>query len=153
MKQIKLPVKDGEQLEKALQSIRAIPMPFMLTVQNLESIRSIQANALMWELLGQLEKRATWHGLKWQAEDWKDFFTAALRKEARYMPGYDGGVVLLGESTRKMGVEKFNQIIEFIYYFASESPDALFFDGFTEKPVPEQYKQYADEYHAKRKQV
>jgi hypothetical protein len=41
-------------------------------------------------MLGEVSQQVNWYDQKLSAEDWKDVFTASLRK-ARVVPGLDGG--------------------------------------------------------------
>ncbi len=54
-------------------------------------------------------------------EEWKDVFTAALKRESRIAMGIDGGGVMLGHSTSKMRKAEFSELIELIYSYGSES--------------------------------
>jgi hypothetical protein len=47
-------------------------------------------------------------------EDWKDCFTAAMRKYHRVAQGLDGGFVFLGMRTSKMNKEQMTELLEFI---------------------------------------
>jgi len=63
-------------------------------------------------------------------EDWKDVFTAALKRETRMAQGLDGGVVMLGMRTSRMRKDQLSELIELIYAYGSEwgvnwSTDAL----------------------------
>lgn len=53
-------------------------------------------------------------------EDWKHVFTAALRREQRIAVGLDGGLVFLGQSTRRMTKSEFSDLIEIIYCYGTE---------------------------------
>lgn len=53
-------------------------------------------------------------------DDWKDIFTAALRKHHRMAQGIDGGFVFLGMRTSKMTKEQMIELIELIYAFGAE---------------------------------
>lgn len=55
-----------------------------------------------------------------EPEDWKDVFTAALRKHHRVAQGIDGGFVFLGMRTSKMTKDQMIELIELIYAFGAE---------------------------------
>jgi hypothetical protein len=61
-----------------------------------------------------------WYGQKLSAEDWKDVFTASLRR-ARVVPGLDAGTyVPLGMRTSDMSKDEMSQLIELIMAFGAE---------------------------------
>jgi len=55
-----------------------------------------------------------------EPEDWKDVFTAALRKHHRIAEGIDGGFVFLGMRTSKMTKEQMIELIELMYAWGTE---------------------------------
>ena len=89
-----------------------------------ERRRSISQNAKMWPMLSDVAKQVQLciNGqMVWaQPEDWKDVFTAALRREQRMAQGIDGGLVVLGAHTSKMRKAEFADLIEIIYAFGAE---------------------------------
>lgn len=84
-----------------------------------EPTRTLDQNALMWPLLDDIAKQVEWYGNWLTAEEWKDVLTAALRKE-RVVPGINGGFVVLGQRTSKMGKREFSELVELIYAFGAE---------------------------------
>lgn len=52
--------------------------------------------------------------------DWKDIFTAALKKHNRVAQGLDGGFVFLGMRTHKMKKHEIIDLIEFMYAEGAE---------------------------------
>lgn len=86
--------------------------------------RSLEQNALMWELLGKLAKQKQWPvDGKLQyigADDWKEILTAGLKKSQRVAQGADGGFVMLGSRTSKMSKRDMSELVEFIYAFGGE---------------------------------
>lgn len=83
-----------------------------------DATRTLEQNALMWPLLGKLSAGVDWYGQKLTAEEWKDVLTASLKGQ-KAVPGIDGGFVVCGQSTRKMGKKEFSDLIEIIYAFAA----------------------------------
>jgi hypothetical protein len=55
--------------------------------------------------------------VKLDADSWKAIMTAGLAKSQRMAQGIEGGYVLLGESTRKMGKKKMAMLIDLIKMF------------------------------------
>jgi len=82
--------------------------------------RSQDQNALLWAMLTDVSKQVEWYGQKLTAEDWKDVFTASLRK-SRVIPGIEAGsFVVLGMRTSDMTKNEFSNLIELIHAFAAE---------------------------------
>jgi len=90
-----------------------------LVVKIGESTRNLEQNALLWKLLECFSEQRQWvvngEMVSLSSEDWKDLLTAAFRQETRMAQGLDGGVVMLGGRTSKMGKKEFSEFIEFIY--------------------------------------
>ena len=76
-------------------------------------------NRKMWPMLRDFAQQVPWqvNGVLTQLEpeDWKDIFTAALRKHHRVALGLDGGFVFLGMRTSKMTKEQMIELIELMY--------------------------------------
>lgn len=81
--------------------------------------RSLSQNSKLWPMLNDIQKQIDWYGHQLTSEDWKDVFTAALRRQ-RAVPGIDGGFVALGMRTSKMEKKAFSELIELIYAFGCE---------------------------------
>jgi hypothetical protein len=81
--------------------------------------RSLEQNALLWARLTDIAHQVEWYGQKLTPEDWKDVFTAALRK-ARVVPGIDGGFVPLGMRTSDMSKGEMADLLELIGAFGAE---------------------------------
>ena len=81
--------------------------------------RSVEQNALLWACLSEISRKVEWHGEKLTPEEWKDLFSAALKK-SRAVPGLDGGVVFLGQHTSTMNKQEFSDLIELIHAFAAQ---------------------------------
>lgn len=84
-----------------------------------EPTRTLEQNALLWPLLEDVAKQVEWYGSWLTTEEWKDVFTAALRKE-KVVPGISGGFVVVGQRTSKMGKREFSNLVELIYAFGAE---------------------------------
>lgn len=81
--------------------------------------RTLDQNSLLWPLLTDVSKQVNWYGQKLTEEEWKDVFTAALKKQ-KVVPGLDGGFVVCGARTSKMPKALFSELIELIYAFGAE---------------------------------
>ena len=95
-------------------------VPAGTTVEFRAPRRSLDQNALMWSLLGQISKQVDWYGQKLSSEDWKDVLTASLRR-TRVVPGIDAGTfVPLGMRTSQMSKSEISELLELIYAFGAE---------------------------------
>jgi hypothetical protein len=95
-------------------------VPVGTTVEFRAPRRSLDQNALMWSLLGQISKGVDWYGQKLTSEDWKDVLTASLR-HARVVPGIEAGsFVPLGMRTSQMTKEEVSELVELIYAFGAQ---------------------------------
>jgi hypothetical protein len=82
--------------------------------------RTLPQNDKLWACLSDVSQQVEWYGQKLNATDWKDMFTASLRK-ARVVPGIDpGSFVLLGLHTSTMDKEEMSNLIELIHAFGAE---------------------------------
>ncbi|MQY48235.1 hypothetical protein GAO09_19560 [Rhizobiales bacterium RZME27] len=82
--------------------------------------RSHEQSAKMHAMLGEVANQVVWYGTKLKVEDWKNMFTASLRK-AQVVPGIDPGTVVpLGIHTSTMTVDEMSNMIEAIYAFGAD---------------------------------
>ena len=83
--------------------------------------RSLDQNALLWSRLTEISQQVIWHGQRLSPADYKDMFTASLRK-ARVVPGIDpGSFVLLGLHTSDMSKDEMTALLDLIDAFAAEN--------------------------------
>jgi hypothetical protein len=103
---------------KALDWVRRAPSGTRIEFKT--SKRSTPQNDLMWAKLTEISGQVDWYGQKLSPEDWKDMFTASLRK-ARVVPGLDAGsFVPLGMRTSDMTKDEVSDLLELISAFAAE---------------------------------
>ena len=92
-----------------------------IIVRPVKSRRTLEQNAKLWAMLGDISRQVQWpvNGVMQHldAEDWKSLMTAAARQEVRMAAGIDGGVVMLGVSTKRMTVRELGDVIECMYAF------------------------------------
>lgn len=76
-------------------------------------------NDRMWPMLRDFAKQIQWQvngAFVYMDEyDWKDIFTAALKKHNRIAMGLDGGFVFLGMRTSKASKQEIIDLIEMMY--------------------------------------
>src|ERR1035437_2578141 len=66
-----------------------------------EPNRTLSQNSKLWPMLADVSKQVVWYGEKLTDDEWKDMFTAALKKE-KVVPGINGGFVVCGQHTSTM---------------------------------------------------
>ena len=89
-----------------------------------EPRRTLDQNSKLWPMLHDVASQVEWfvdgRMAKLEPEEWKDIFTAGLRKHQRVAAGIEGGFVILGARTSRMGKQEFSELIEIIYAFGAE---------------------------------
>lgn len=93
--------------------------PLVVKVTQKRATRTLEQSARMWAMLDEVAAQVEWHGQRLTAEEWKDCFTAALKRQ-KVVPGIDGGFVVLGTSTRSMTVAQMSELMELIAAFGAE---------------------------------
>lgn len=81
--------------------------------------RSLEANARMWAMLAEISEQVEWYGHRLTSEEWKDVFSAAM-KRTKVVPGLDGGFVVCGQSTSKMTRAEMSEMQELMEAFGAE---------------------------------
>lgn len=107
-----------EVRQRAIRWIMAAPHG--MRVEFREPKRSDEQNRKLWASLNEVSRQVEWYGTKLPPEDWKDMFTASLRK-ARVVPGIDAGTfVPLGMRTSDMTKKEMSELLELIMAFGAE---------------------------------
>lgn len=123
-----------------MKSFRLTPMTRQMAVQAVlsapdgyyfqppkEPTRSLDQNAKLHAMLGDIARQCKWMGNQLDADDWKRLLLDAWARQegghaARIVPSLDGqGVVTLGAQTRSMGVRDMASLIESIYAWGAEN--------------------------------
>lgn len=81
--------------------------------------RSDAQNRRLWAMLRDISEQVNWHGNRLTDEEWKDVFTAALKRQ-RVVPGLDGGFVVCGQRTSKMTKAEMAELQTLMEAFAAE---------------------------------
>ena len=103
--------------QRALEALQAAPDGYVVTIH--EPTRNLEQNAALWAALSDISKQVEWYGQRLTPEEWKDVFTASLKRQ-KVVPGLDGGFVVCGLSTSKMGKSEFSQLLDLAYAFGAE---------------------------------
>lgn len=104
--------------DKAIQWICNAPVNTRVEFKRAK--RTLPQNARMYAMLTEIAEQLTWHGVKYSADDWKDYFMHALKK-ARWMPSEDGGMVPIGMHTSDLSKDEFGDLMELIAEFGARN--------------------------------
>jgi len=102
----------------AISQIEKAPIGWCITIK--EAKRTDLQNKKLWPMLQDVSRQVEWYGNRLTSEEWKDVFTAALKKE-KVVPGINGGFVVLGQRTSQMSKRVFAELVELIYAFGAEN--------------------------------
>ena len=103
--------------QNALRCVQQAPDGYCVEVK--PKTRTLDQNARMWAMLGDVSRQVEWYGKKLSAENWKDIFSAALKKQ-EVVPGIDGGFVVMGQSTSKMTIKEMTDLQDLMGAFCAD---------------------------------
>lgn len=90
-----------------------------LTLEIRPEERSDAQNRRLWAMLADISAQVDWYGQKLTSEEWKDVFSAGI-KRTKVVPGLDGGFVVCGQSTSKMTKAEMCELQELMEAFGAE---------------------------------
>jgi hypothetical protein len=90
-----------------------------LVIEVKEKTRSTEQNSRMWAMLADVSSQVDWYGQKLKPDEWKDVFSASLKKQ-KAVPGLDGGFVILGQKTSKMSIREMGELMDLMEAFGAE---------------------------------
>ena len=101
----------------ALYVLHGAPEGMVVTVE--EPKRNTLQNSAQWPILQSFSDQLQWpvNGamVKMSPEDWKTVLSAAFKRETvQVAQGLDGGMVMLGMRTSKMGKKQFSEWLTFL---------------------------------------
>lgn len=82
--------------------------------------RSTAQNSRLWAMLAEISEQVDWYGQRLTSEEWKDVFSAAM-KRTKVVPGIDGGFVVCGQSTSRMTVAEMSEMQTLMEAFGAEN--------------------------------
>lgn len=105
----------------AINLIKQLPVdsehPLLVIID--EDRRSLAQNRLMWSVLTDISEQVIWIGEKLTKEEWKIMITANLSGQ-KCIKGIGGGLVFIGQSTRKMNKKDFADVVTCAEQFGAE---------------------------------
>ncbi|QHJ76954.1 MAG: hypothetical protein [Bacteriophage sp.] len=116
--ELRSPIHQQNAIQAIQQILPSYDKPIIVTIS--ERTRSAVQNKRLWATLRDISLQVEWHGRWLDAESWKCIFTAAL-KQQDVVPNLAGnGFVVIGQSTSKMRVSEFAELLELIQAFGAE---------------------------------
>ena len=100
-----------------IDEIARAPLGKVVIVQ--DPTRTLEQNALMWAMLADISAQVDWYGHRLTSEEWKDVFSASLKRQ-KVVPGLDGGFVVCGQRTSKMTKGEMSDLVELMNAFCAE---------------------------------
>lgn len=114
-------LRTAQAKQSAITAIQSVALDQNLAVRIVKKSRTLEQNSKMWAMLTDVSRQVVWHGRKLTPENWKDIFTASLKK-MDVVPNLDGdGFVILGQSTSKMTIAQLADLITLIEAFGAEN--------------------------------
>lgn len=118
MSSLRFFLRNARVRANACRAIHEAPDGFQVEIK--PPTRSADQNARLWAMLTDVSEQVEWYGRKLTPDDWKDVFSASLRK-ARVVPTIDGdGFVPLGMRTSSMTKAEFGALMDLIEAFSAE---------------------------------
>ena len=120
-----IPLYNAQQAHQAIQTAWQHAKGWLmagdqrLTLEIRPEKRSDAQNRRLWAMLADISAQVDWYGNKLTSEEWKDVFSASL-KRTKVVPGLDGGFVVCGQSTSKMTKAEMCELQELITAFGAE---------------------------------
>jgi hypothetical protein len=82
--------------------------------------RSTDQNAKLWAMLEDISKQVEWFGSYHSPDNWKDIISGSFQ-QCKFVPNIENnGLIAVGLSTSGMSMERFSEMIEYIYCFGTE---------------------------------
>jgi hypothetical protein len=81
--------------------------------------RSDPQNRRMWAMLRDISDQVEWYGQRLTDDEWKDVFSASLKRQ-KVVPGLDGGFVVCGQRTSEMTKAEHGELQDLMGAFGAE---------------------------------
>lgn len=120
-----LPLYNAQQAHQAIKTAWSHAKGWLmagdqrLTLEIRPEKRSDAQNRRLWAMLADIAAQVDWYGHKLTADEWKDVFSASL-KRTKVVPGLDGGFVVCGQSTSKMTKAEMCELQELMEAFGAD---------------------------------
>lgn len=117
----KITITGEPQRAFAIQQLREVPLLPVHTVEIKEkkTTRNLMQNARIYAMLTDISRDVVWYGQKLTVLEWKDVFTASLKKQ-KVVAGLDGVFVVCGSHTSTMSTSEAAELIELMMAFGCQ---------------------------------
>lgn len=124
MQKTQINLIDRQRKDYAKQIIDTCPEDFVCILR--QRTRSLDQNAILHGILGDISKQVTWHGQKFNIDMWKRLCVASWLREINespiMVPALDGnGVDVIYQKTSKLNVSQCSELIEWCLKFGAEN--------------------------------
>lgn len=118
---IRIGLYSAQQAHKALMDAWTAVKPWLIAEHRLHleiraEKRTDPQNRRMWAMLHDISKQVDWYGQKLTDEEWKDVFSASLKRQ-KVVPGLDGGFVVCGQRTSQMSKAEMSELQDLMEAF------------------------------------
>jgi hypothetical protein len=108
--------------QSAMQCVAAAPAGMVVKIT--EPTRSLEQNAKLHAMFGELEKKAKYLGRTLTLNQWKTLMISAHAEvtgmKPEVIPGIEGEYVNIRESSAQMNIARMTSLIEYIHAWAAE---------------------------------
>lgn len=126
----------------AINLIKQLPVdskhPLRVVID--EDKRSLAQNRMMWQVLTDISNQVMWQGENLNPEEWKHLITANLHGQ-KCVKGIQGGLVFMGQSTRRMNKKEFADVVTCAEQFGAENGVKFSMDAQEAIRLANQYKE------------
>ena len=121
---IRLGLFNAHQAHKVFMEVWMLVKPVLLAGHRLQievrkEKRSDPQNRRMWAMLRDISQQVDWYGQQLSEAEWKDVFSAAMKKQ-KVVPGLDGGFVVCGQRTSQMTKAEMSDMQTLMEAFGAE---------------------------------
>lgn len=81
--------------------------------------RSLDQNAKLHPMIRDISRQVEWFGMMHNEDQWKEIITGSF-ENCDFVPGINGGLVMIGARTSRYSKQRFSELIEYIYAFGAE---------------------------------
>ena len=100
-----------------IEAVKAVPFGWYVELR--PPTRSLEQNKRLWAMLRDISQQVDWYGQRLSDEEWKDVFSAAMKKQ-KVVPGLDGGFVVCGQRTSQMTKAEMSDMQTLMEAFGAE---------------------------------
>ncbi len=119
MSRYQIKLKGEEQRALGHRWLDAAPLEMLIIFQ--DPTRTLEQNAKMWAMLGDISKQHMRNGVYKSSEVWKSLFMHSLGHEMKFEMGLNGEIFPTGFKSSQLGIKQMNELIEWMYKWGAEN--------------------------------